>query len=296
VALALDTVRDWLIPSLPLLRVSIEVCAGVAPQRGSRQPEQLHIKMKFRSSLDNLISRAVRNINGMFSRNGGRSLINLFERLGRTVVTTNKSWIRCYKAYAVFCYKLYREGGSRYLTIYLKASSVLLQQAVGGQNDTNPRLLGAAVSRTSSGLPRVIPALMRKRIMNRETRVIKLWLSLFNLYRIIECPHKLKLSTITDPGKTDIGPLLESMKPFIGGFLASLKALSGLTELPLSESNLAALKAEPFIIPKSSPAIEGRESAVPPQFNPSKDELTWGSTSPLAIYKSAGLLRTDEVL
>lgn len=101
-------------------------------------------------------------------------------------------------------YRLYKRGGLQYVVIYLKACSVLLQQAVGGEVIPSTQSLGAAVARTKHGIPRVIPALMRKRILQRETAVIKVFLTLFNLYRVIEYPGKLKLKTITSPPKEDI--------------------------------------------------------------------------------------------
>jgi len=113
-------------------------------------------------------------VNGMVQRNLGRPLINLFIRIGYSVVGVNKSYVRVYKEYAFFVYKLYAKGGLKYVVIYLKACSVLLQQAAGGQRLSSTQLLGAAVARTKSGIPRVIPILHRRRILSRETKILKL--------------------------------------------------------------------------------------------------------------------------
>lgn len=61
--------------------------------------------------------------------------------------------------------------------------------------------LGPRVSRTKSGIPRIIPAQMRKRIKEGDVAAIRMWMTLFALYRVLEFPGILKLSTITDPGK-----------------------------------------------------------------------------------------------
>jgi hypothetical protein len=90
-----------------------------------------------------------------------------------------------------------------------------LQQAIGGHKHKATQDLGVAVSRTQAGLPRVIPAIMRKRIRNSERLVIIAWLTLFNLYRIIDFKGTLKLSTITNPGKVISGMDIISFRDYV---------------------------------------------------------------------------------
>lgn len=107
-------------------------------------------------------------------------------------------WYSATMSFGRFVVRLQRQGGWVYVVKYLKACSVLLQQASGGQRIDATQALGAAVSRThGSGIPRVIPAVMRKSIRSGDPWTIRIWLSFFQLYRVIEIPGKLKLGSIT---------------------------------------------------------------------------------------------------
>jgi hypothetical protein len=95
--------------------------------------------------------------------------------------------------------------GTKGLCLYLKVCSICLQQASSGHIVKDLTLLGCKVSRTRYGLPRIIPKSHRKIIRNwgpGAHLLIKFYLSIFNLYRILEFKGKLSLSTITDSGKT----------------------------------------------------------------------------------------------
>lgn len=56
------------------------------------------------------------------------------------------------------------------------------------------------IRRSRQGLPVCIPVQHRRDILKGDRKIISLWMSLFALYRVLECPGKVKLSTITDPG------------------------------------------------------------------------------------------------
>lgn len=94
---------------------------------------------------------------------------------------------------------LHKAQGWRGVVIRLKACSTLLQQVAGGHLLDNPRLLGVAISRSRNGIPRVIPIEHRKRILSGDRWTVRIWISFFWLYRVIEIPGKLKLGTITRP-------------------------------------------------------------------------------------------------
>lgn len=98
-----------------------------------------------------------------------------------------------------FLFSILHTQGKEGLVKHLKTSGVLLQQALGGHVIENVTLLGPRVSRNSSGYPRCIPALHRARIMTGDTKLIKLYLSIFALYRVINVKGKAKLQTITGP-------------------------------------------------------------------------------------------------
>jgi len=98
------------------------------------------------------------------------------------------------------CYRIARQGGVKFLVLYLKACHILVMQSAAGMRIPATQSLGVAVSRTKKGVPRILPTLVRQRILAGDQLMIRLVLSLLALYRVLEFPGKLKLSTITDPG------------------------------------------------------------------------------------------------
>lgn len=56
--------------------------------------------------------------------------------------------------------------------------------------------MGPAVSRTRAGLPRIIPRQQRLLIRRSDPKAIQFYLSIFNLYRVLDCKYK------ADPLKT----------------------------------------------------------------------------------------------
>lgn len=108
-------------------------------------------------------------------------------------------WVLTIYHYGAFIVRLRKSSGSRGVVIYLKGCHVLLNQVVAGQRLDNPRRLGCAISRTRSGLPRVIPILHRRMILSGDKWTVRLWSSFFWLYRVLDTKGKIKLSTITKP-------------------------------------------------------------------------------------------------
>jgi hypothetical protein len=166
---------------------------------------------------------------------GGRALAGALSRvlhLRDGGITTR--WYTATVAYARFVVRLQRRGGWVFVVKYLKAASVLLQQSAGGQRIDATQALGAAVSRTAgSGIPRIIPAVMRKSIRSGDTGTIRVWLTFFGLYRVIEIPGKLKLSSIVDPTTMDPG--------FLKGWTAFLNKFIPVLFREIGEMNLATL-------------------------------------------------------
>jgi hypothetical protein len=74
-------------------------------------------------------------------------------------------------------------------------------QSVSGQRERYPpQLFGAAVARTSTGLPRMIPKAHRAHIREGSNLHIRLWLTLLGLYRVIEFAGVPSVKTIVSPG------------------------------------------------------------------------------------------------
>jgi len=110
-----------------------------------------------------------------------------------------RHWVLTIYHYGAFIVRLRKSSGSRGVVIYLKGCHVLLNQVAGGQRLDNPRRLGCAISRTRSGLPRVIPILHRRMILSGDKWTVKIWSSFFWLYRVLDTKGKIKLSSITKP-------------------------------------------------------------------------------------------------
>lgn len=110
-----------------------------------------------------------------------------------------QGWIRAAFHYGRYVESLQRSQGWRGAVIHLKGCHVLLQQIVGGQKLDNPRRLGCAIGRSRTGIPLVIPFEHRVRILHGDVWAVRIWSSFFWLYRVLEIPGKVKLSTITKP-------------------------------------------------------------------------------------------------
>lgn len=153
------------------------------------------------------------------------TISTLFQKLKVLVGgSISLGFIKCTMTIANSVKFIAKAQGIKGLTLYLKASAVLLQQSVAGHRIIDVGALGPRVSRTKGvGLPRLIPARHRLIIVNRRpgyTYLIKFYLSIFYIYRVLEFPGKLKLETITAPGKFFNMPLYEGyMENFLNLFL-----------------------------------------------------------------------------
>lgn len=185
-----------------------------------------------------------------------------------------------------FFHRLQAKGGVRYLVIYLKACSSMLQQAIGGQRLHDLTPFGARVGRTHSGFPSCIPALHRARIRQGDTWTIRFWATLFGLYRVLEFPGTLKIRTITEPSRMDpsLGYVFSQFVTthFIKVLRDRFHVDGSVTEALWSSEGegpleyLKSLRARPFLIPKSGPSVAPGTVSVGAQ-----------STSPASILASA---------
>jgi len=139
--------------------------------------------------------------NAVFLRNGGQSLINLFLGIEKmTGLSVNPGRVRAVVYFVRRIHLIARSRGVKGLTLYLKACAVSLQQSLGGHVVPDSfSIAKSRVSRTSTGLPRIIPSLHRDRIRAGDVKIIRIYLSFFNAYRVLTYPGRLKLQSITDP-------------------------------------------------------------------------------------------------
>lgn len=203
--------------------------------------------------------------------------------LGRRV---NLSVVKVVITTVATYHKLYKHGGLKFLVIYLKACTSMLQQVIGGQRLHDLTPFGARVGRTHSGLPSIIPALHRAQIRAGSTWTIRFWMTLFGLYRVIEFPGKVKLGSITDGSRMDptlpyefsqfvqthLVKVLKKLYPNEGTVTEALWSEEG--EGPLEF--MKKLRAKPFLISKSGPSLRPYNESVGAQ-----------NTSPAAILASA---------
>lgn len=201
-------------------------------------------------------------VSAMISVKRGRPLIDLVSKLFRVVRgRITNSDVRVLITFLSHCSQLAKKSGLRFLVIYLKANYVNLQQSVAGHPLSDLTPLGVRFSRNGRGLPRCIPILHRMWIRKGSRFHIRIWLSLFSLYRVVEFPGKVKLATITDPFSGDhLGTVLSSFSSFVvGPFRKSLEA-KALTDFlwdayhDRSEA-LRSLPVKPSMISSSSPVI-----------------------------------------
>jgi hypothetical protein len=173
-------------------------------------------------------------MNGLIKVKLGRPMLKVLLLLPPVIgLKRNLSLIKVTITYLAYVHALYKGGSTRFVVVYLKACHTLLQQHLGGQrlSDTGP--FGARVSRTRGGLPRVIPVLHRKRIQSGDLLIIRYWLSLFCLYRILDMKGKLNLRTIVEPSTADPKVVADFSK-FVPIFWAGLKVFLGWTSVPIA--------------------------------------------------------------
>jgi len=193
----------------------------------------------------------------------------------KVVITTLKTY-----------HLLYKSGGIKFLVIYLKACSSMLQQFVGGQRLYDLTPFGARVGRTHAGCPSIIPALHRARLRRGEVWAIRFWSTLFGLYRILEFPGKVKIKTITDACGMDPNLGYEFSQFVTTHLVKVLKTKfqkeGTVTDALWSEEGegpleyMKSLRAKPFVISKSGPSVQGYNEPVGAQ-----------STSPASVLSSA---------
>jgi hypothetical protein len=160
-----------------------------------------------------------------------------------------------------------------------------MQQSIGGHYLEDMSSLGLRLKRTKgSKLPRCIPVLHRERIRNGDLSVIRFWLTLFSIYRILDFKGTLKTHTITDPSEMKDPLLVESFKAFMtNSFIRSLQVYSRDTKL-MAAFNAGTLmienmRATPFLISKSTPTVKGRGKK--------EEYISPLSTSPLGLVSAA---------
>jgi len=167
-------------------------------------------------------------LSGLLAVKGGRAVINVALKLHRLLQAKapTKSNVKVSKNFALKIYYLAKSNDVNFVVMYLKTCAVMLQQYVAKHTvKTNSREIGSvAVSATRCGLPRIIPRVQRVLIRRGNTKAITLWLSLFNLYRYLECAYKPKDFFKTIVEENDWVPSSD-ISDFVPIFWAKLKKI-----------------------------------------------------------------------
>jgi hypothetical protein len=140
---------------------------------------------------------------GMFRVKAGRGYINWLNKLVYIIVKEKRSSLtRLSVVFIRDCQRIYKANGMKFLVFYLKTSHVQLMQSMGKYVVRDSALISKVrVSKTKSGLPRLIPSDVRRRIRNGDKHLLQIYLSFFSLYRVLSFPSVTSLKTIIEPGK-----------------------------------------------------------------------------------------------
>jgi len=214
-------------------------------------------------------------INGSFALKSKGPLVRTFARMLRAIgLGTTKFRISVIVHLVRRFSDIHREQGMKGLIVFLKANTVLVQQSLAGFRLRDLTPLGPRVSRTNQGLPRIIIGQDRASIRAGNFDLMRFYLTVLNLYRVLEMPGKLKLNTITDGFKGEAGlrDLFREINSLVPEFSKMILNLAG--------DKLESRGIDPSPILKSAPGASGGSI----------------STNPLVLIRSARNLRTSGLL
>lgn len=226
----------------------------------------LHMLRKFRMSGADYLDASL--INGFFGRNVKGPLVGAFIRmLPACGLGATKFRVGVICMFVSHCFAIYKFQGMKGLVIRLKAATVLLQQSLAWfvLSDVTP--LGCRVARGSRGIPRLIPYQHRCLLQAGDTSLMRFYLTLFNVYRVLEMPGKLKMGSITAPFSGAFDTVYFDLIAYIVPFVALLRGRAG--------DRLKSGVISPGPILKSAPGTGGPVI----------------STHPLILMMSAGNLK-----
>jgi len=221
------------------------------------------------------LSRLTRSSSWHSSVKAGRRWYELFLGMIHILVgKVSKSYFSAVLHFVRHCIVIRRKQGIPGLCKRLKAYNVLLMQALAGTPHKSSQELGVAVSRTGAGYPRSIPVHHRRRLAKGDEVIVRLYLSFYSLYRVLDWKGKLNLSTITKGPIIRYDPkLFEEFKTFLPIFFSNAK-LYGFDFGSYAKDDMKKFKSEFRLnylpITKSGPGSSGGATsmwAIPYQIN-----------------------------
>lgn len=250
----------------------------------------------------------LKSINAMAGVKSGYSLIRIAVMLiPVTGVRSTRAKVKCIIVFLRHIYFMFKHNGAKGACLRLKVYAVTLQQSIGGHKVKDLTELKFRVARTNRGLPRVIPVQMRNAIRAGDPAVIRFYLTLFNLFRMIDFKGDFRISsltkTIVSPAKEDklrIGTLRFDLLAYLPNFFKLLTTQTGLNSKSLRRELLTAHEeATAFPLLKSSPFTKGTQH-FEDLTKAEREEIMVRepcvSTHPLAIHEAASALWNHDVL
>jgi len=190
----------------------------------------------------------------MISLNNSFELLALFRVFGFRILKAINFKARGYTTRLNFMLKFFhyllylqRKNGSEFVVAFLKAGQLAISKKIAGSRVKSLREINPDLNlpRLTNGLPSIIPIPDRVLIRKGSSTVIRYWLTLFSIYRIISIPGNMKLSTITDGFKGNI-TILNDYCNLIKGIKGKLVFSQFLPKSSNLESTI-------FMISKASP-------------------------------------------
>jgi len=142
-------------------------------------------KVSLKECLSTLSKFAVKLLSACFNKGGSLYRLTVF------------------KMFIQHIYTMKSNHGMNHVVKYLKACQLCIQKCIAGEPvNSLKELAGPGVYPSlRTNLPKFIPKADRSLIRSQNIQIIRFYLTLFSIYRILYIPGTLKLSTITDPFK-----------------------------------------------------------------------------------------------
>jgi hypothetical protein len=143
-----------------------------------------------------------KTFNAMLLYKGSKPIFNHMINLVRILVSDlSSNWVRLTVYTIKRMYRILQTQGLCGYVKYLKVCCVSIQQSIGGHVERDLTPLGPRVSRTSKGLPRILPWIVRREISRGNPLYVKWALTIFSVFRVIVYDAPLKINSIIDPRK-----------------------------------------------------------------------------------------------
>jgi hypothetical protein len=120
--------------------------------------------------------------------------------------------LRVVKLFSGYIYRMYKNHGAAMTVKYLKAAQLACQKSIAKDRINSLTELAPEISHsrlTGFKLPVIIPSRDRKLINGKSHSIIRFYLTLFSVYRVIELPGQLKLQTIIEPLTVPLAQIVE---------------------------------------------------------------------------------------